>query len=70
MPLLAGPVALKAIKNGASVVTTGEGLVEGIVVTAVSGKFLKENPQLVDRFLKVNEEAVKFIKDDFETTLK
>ena len=68
--LLAGPVALKAIKNGASVVTTGEGLVEGIVVTAVSGKFLKENPQLVDRFLKVNEEAVKFIKDDFETTLK
>ena len=57
--LLAGPVALKAIKNGASVVTTGEGLVEGIVVTAVSGKFLKEN-----------EEAVKFIKDDFETTLK
>lgn len=68
--LLAGPVALKAIKNGASVVTNGEGLVEGIVVTAVSGKFLKENPQLVERFLKVNEDAVKFIKDDFETTLK
>ena len=68
--LLAGPVALKAIKNGASVVTNGEGLVEGIVVTAVSGKFLKENPELVDRFLKINEDAVKFIADDFETTLK
>lgn len=68
--LLAGPVALKAIKGGATVVTNGEGLVQGLVVTAVSGKFLKENPELVSRFLKVNEEAVKFIGDEFETTLK
>lgn len=68
--LLAGPVALKAIKGGATVVTNGEGLVEGLVVTAVSGKFLKENPELVSRFLKVNEEAVKFIGNEFETTLK
>ena len=68
--LLAGPVALKAIKNGAKVVSNGEGLTQGLVVTAVSGKFLKENPELVKRFLKVNEDAVKYIDENFENTLK
>jgi sulfonate transport system substrate-binding protein len=68
--LLAGPVALKAIKNGAKVVSNGEGLTQGLVVTAVSGKFLKENPKLVERFLKVNNEAVKYIDENFENTLK
>ena len=68
--LLAGPVALKAVKNGAKVVTNGEGLTQGLVVTAVSGEFLKENPELVKRFLKVNEEAVKYIEENFENTLK
>lgn len=68
--LLAGPVALKAIKNGANVVSNGEGLTQGLVVTAVSGKFLKENPKLVERFLKVNNEAVKYIDENFENTLK
>lgn len=68
--LLAGPVALKAIKNGAKVVTTGEGLTQGLVVTAVSGKFLKDNPELVQRFLKVNKEAIKYINENFENTLK
>lgn len=67
--LLAGPVALKAINNGAKVVTTGEGLTQGLVVTAVSGKFLKEHPDLVERFLKVNEEAVKYIDTNFDETL-
>ena len=37
--LLAGPVALGAIKNGAEVVTVGQSLVEGIIVTAVSSDF-------------------------------
>lgn len=68
--LLAGPVALKAIKKGAKVVTNGEGLTQGLVVTAVSGKFLKENPELVKRFLKVNNEAVKYIESNFDETIK
>lgn len=68
--LLAGPVALKAMNNGAKVVTNGEGLTQGLVVTAVSGKFLEENPDIVKRFLKVNEEAVKSIDENFEDMLK
>ena len=68
--LLAGPVALKAINNGAKVVTNGEGLTQGLVVTAVSGKFLEKNPDIVKRFVKVNEEAVKYIDKNFENMLK
>ena len=68
--LLAGPVALKAINNGAKVVTNGEGLTQGLVVTAVSGKFLEKNPDIVKRFVKVNEEAVKYIDKNFEDMLK
>lgn len=68
--LLAGPVALKAINNGAKVVTNGEGLTQGLVVTAVSGKFLEKNPDIVKKFVKVNEEAVKYIDKNFEDMLK
>ncbi|MBM6822077.1 NrtA/SsuA/CpmA family ABC transporter substrate-binding protein [Fusobacterium mortiferum] len=68
--LLAGPVALKAINNGAKVVTNGEGLTQGLVVTAVSGKFLEKNPDIVKRFVKVNEEAVKYIDKNFDDMLK
>lgn len=67
--LLAGPVALKAIKNGATVVTNGEGITQGLIVTAVSNKFYKEHPELVKRFEKTNEEAVKYIKDHFDETV-
>ena len=45
-------------------------MTQGLVVTAVSGKLLKENPELVKRFLKVNEDAVKYIDENFENTLK
>lgn len=67
--LLAGPVALKAIKNGAKVITNGEGLTQGLIVTAVSGKFLKENPDLVKRFVSTNEKAVNFIGTNFDETI-
>ncbi|WP_270749784.1 NrtA/SsuA/CpmA family ABC transporter substrate-binding protein [Fusobacterium hominis] len=67
--LLAGPVALKAIKNGANVITDGEGLTQGLIVTAVSGKFLKENPDLVKRFVSTNEKAVNFIGTNFDETI-
>ena len=67
--LLAGPVALKAMKNGANVITDGEGLTQGLIVTAVSGKFLKENPDLVKRFVSTNEKAVNFIGTNFDETI-
>ena len=68
--LLAGPVAIGAIKNGASVVTNGEGLVEGIIVTAVRDDFFKKYPNIVKRFLIVNENTIKSIDENFEEVLK
>lgn len=64
--LLAGPVALGALKNGADVVTNGEGLVEGIIVTAVSNDFLKKHPDIIKRFIDVNGKTVNSIEANFE----
>ena len=55
--LIAGPTALKAINSGSKVVANGEGLVDGIIVTAVSKDFADKHPDLVDRFLKVEKEV-------------
>ena len=42
--LIAGPTALKAINSGSKVVANGEGLVDGIIVTAVSKDFADKHP--------------------------
>ncbi|AKL96432.1 ABC transporter, substrate-binding protein, aliphatic sulfonates family [Clostridium aceticum] len=64
--LLAGPAALQAIKSGAEIVTTGEGLVEGTIVVAVRGEFLRKYPDLVKRFAKVHQESLAFIQNNIE----
>ena len=61
--LLAGPLAYNSQKAGLHVVTNGEGLVSGMTVTATSGKFYKENKELVDTFLKVQKDTLKFMKE-------
>ena len=68
--LLAGPVALGAIKNGAEVVTNGEGLVEGIIVTAVGNDFMKKYPEIVERFIAVNEKTVNSVDENFDKVVK
>ncbi len=45
--MLAGPVALKTINSGAKMIVNGEGLVSGIIVTAVSDDFAEKYPELV-----------------------
>ncbi|MCC5910580.1 MAG: aliphatic sulfonate ABC transporter substrate-binding protein [Clostridiaceae bacterium] len=64
--LLAGPAALQAMAAGAEIVTTGEGLVEGTIVVAVRGEFLREYPDLVKRFAKIQKESIKFMQDNIE----
>lgn len=64
--LLAGPVALNTIKSGAKVITTGEGLVQGLVVTAVRGDFLEKYPKAMEKFNKTNDEILNIINNNFE----
>ncbi len=56
--LSAGPDAIRAEKSGARILTTGEGLVEATIVTAVRGEFLQKYPDLVKRFLKTHTAAI------------
>lgn len=68
--LLAGPVALKAIKNGGKVVVNGEGIVDGTIVTAVNGDFLNKHKDLVDKFKATHKETLKYMKEHEEEALK
>lgn len=67
--LIAGPAALQAINGGAKVVTTGKGLVDGTLVTAVSTDFYEEHPEIVKRFLKVEQETLEMMKNNEEEIL-
>lgn len=68
--LIAGPVALQAINSGSKVVANGEGLVDGIIVTAVSKDFADKYPDLVDRFLKVEKETLKYVDENFDEAME
>lgn len=68
--LLTGPSAENALKRGAEVITDGEGLVQGIIVTAVSNDFLKKYPHIVERIVKLNEKTADFIKNNSDETVK
>jgi len=60
--LIAGPALIKAETGGAKVIANGEGLVKGLIVVAVSGSFLKDQPDLVHRYLKVHDQALQYFK--------
>lgn len=62
--LLAGPIALKAIKSGCRVVTNGEGIVDGTIVIAVSGNFLNQHKDLVEKFKETHEKTLNFMKNN------
>ena len=68
--LIAGPTALKSINSGSRIIANGEGLVDGIIVTAVSKEFAEKNPEIVKRFLKVEEETLDYIKLNYEETME
>lgn len=67
--LVAGPAALKAIKAGSKVVANGEGLVDGIIVTAVSKEFAEKHPDIIERFIKVEKETVEYINNNFDEAM-
>lgn len=67
--LSAGPDAIRAEKAGARILTTGEGLVEATIVTAVRGEFLQKHPELVKRFLAAHRATVDSIKANPEQAL-
>lgn len=68
--LVAGPAALKAMNAGSKMVVDGEGLVDGIIVTAVSKEFAEKYPDVVERFIKVEKETLAYIDDNNDEAME
>ncbi|HFL3257692.1 TPA: NrtA/SsuA/CpmA family ABC transporter substrate-binding protein [Clostridioides difficile] len=68
--LIAGPAALKAMKSASKLVANGEGLVDGIIVTAVSTDFAEKHPEIVERFMKVEKETLEYVNNNFDEAME
>ena len=68
--LVAGPAVTKALSDGASIVTTGEGLLDATIVIGASGKFIQEHPDMVKRYMDVHSRSLQFMKDNREETIE
>ncbi len=68
--LIAGPLVPKAESQGARIIATGEGLVKGLIVTAVKESFLNKNPDLVKRYLAVQKKALEFMMNHSDKTFE
>jgi sulfonate transport system substrate-binding protein len=67
--LLAGAAAYNTQAGGAHLVTNGEGLVEASICCAATKEFCDANPELVESFLKAQEQVLSFMADNEETAL-
>jgi sulfonate transport system substrate-binding protein len=61
--LVAGPAVPKALENGAHIITTGEGLLSATIVIAVSNQFMTQHPDLVERYMKVHSDSLRYMKE-------
>ena len=68
--LLAASGIIKANEGGAKTIATADGLITPNLVFTVSGKFAKEHPELVERLVKVNRNALQWIKDNKKEALE
>ena len=72
--LVAGADVLRAQRAGARILANGEGLVNATIVIGVSGKFLKEHPETVKKYMALHQESIDFMKKNqdkaFEFTAK
>lgn len=68
--LLAGAAAYNTQVGGAHLVTNGKGLVEASICCATTQKFYDEHKNVVDKFLKAQEDVLTFLKDNEATALQ
>ena len=68
--LLVGPATMAAQKQGAQVITTGEGFVDGTTVMVARTEFLSKYPNVVKDFKKAHQQSVDFITSNPEETLQ
>ncbi|MTI17104.1 aliphatic sulfonate ABC transporter substrate-binding protein [Rhodobacteraceae bacterium RKSG542] len=62
--LLAASLVIKSEEEGAHVVATAKGLVRPLLVLTSHEKFVEENPEIVERVVKVHQEAMDWINEN------
>jgi len=68
--LLAGAAAYNTQASGAHLVTNGDGLVEASICCATTQKFYDEHKDVVDSFLKAQQNVLNFLAENEETALQ
>jgi sulfonate transport system substrate-binding protein len=68
--LLAGAAAYNTQAGGAHLVTNGDGLVEASICCATTQKFYDEHKDIVDSFLKAQENVLTFLAENEDTALQ
>ena len=68
--LLAGAAAYNTQASGAHLVTNGDGLVEASICCATTQKFYDEHKEVVDSFLKAQQNVLNFLAENEETALQ
>lgn len=68
--LLGGPATLIAEKQGAHVITTGEGLIDGATVIAIRGELFDNNPEIIKQFLQTHYKSLEYMKQNMVETLE
>ncbi|MGL5956505.1 MAG: ABC transporter substrate-binding protein [Brevinema sp.] len=67
--LLGGSATLLAEKAGATLVTDGEGLLQGSTVIAANGQFIKTYPHLIDLYLEAHQATLDYMNTNPEESL-
>lgn len=62
--LVAGSDVLRAQKAGAHIVANGEGLVDATIVIAARGELVKNNPELIKRYLAAHKENIAYMEKE------
>jgi len=68
--LLAGAAAYQAAKQGYHPITDGEGLIDAVIVVAVTEEFYNKYPEIIERFMEAQDKIAEFIKENPEETLE
>lgn len=68
--LLAGASMMEGLNQGARILTTGEGLVEGTTVIATRQEIIDNHPDVVETYLNAQRESVKTMVDNWEESIQ
>lgn len=68
--LQAGTNAYDCAAAGYHLVTDGQGLITGTIVTATTQEFYDKNPEIIETFLQVQEEVLTFMDEHYDEAME